>query len=88
MEIEIKKQVLGKEENRVEVSEKDYFEVFSKKWEIATKRLKPYLGKLMPEKQKKQRQNFKRTSHSFVYTGGTKKDDRDTEVFSNGKELS
>ena len=91
MEIQIKMQ---KSETEVEdkrkfidVNSKDYFENFSKKWEIATSRLKPLVGKLTPE-QKKQKQNFKRTSHSFVYLGGTRKNGRSTEVCSNGKELS
>lgn len=49
----------------------NYFDEFSKKWEIATSRLKPYLREVTPE-EKRQRQNFKHDSSSFVYLGGNR----------------
>ena len=52
----------------------NYFEEFSKKWEIATSRLKPHLNEIAKEKHNKiNNQRFRHDSSSFTYLGGCKK---------------
>lgn len=84
MGIEIK---LNKDEEVDETerneSPKTWFEGFSKRWEIATERIKRCEVKpTVRLKETRQGQNFRHDSHSFVYLGGKKRNDECTEVYS------